>query len=54
MRVLISLICTVVMMVLRLVYRETSVITYVNLGIILLLIVIDYPSLKSGLITSIA
>ena len=52
-RTVISILCTVVTMTLRLVMRENSAVTYANLVVILLLIVIDYPSLKSGLITSI-
>lgn len=52
-RTIVSFLCTVIMTAARLILRENFVVTYVNLGVILLLIVIDYPSLKSGLATSI-
>lgn len=52
-RTIISLMCTIVMVTVRLVLRENSIVTYVNLVVIVFLIVIDYPSLKSGLVTSI-
>ena len=52
-RTIVSFLCTAIMTAARLILRENFVVTYVNLGVILLLIVIDYPSLKSGLVTSI-
>ena len=52
-RTIISILLTVVMITTRLALRENSIVTYVNLAVGVLLTIIDYPSLKSGLVTSI-
>ncbi|CAL5996144.1 Copper-transporting_P-type ATPase [Hexamita inflata] len=52
-RSVVGFVCALILIILRLIYRTSSIITYINCAVSILLTVLSLPIIKSGIITSI-